>query len=88
MLTAVHFPSSTLGWAVGHDGLILASNDGGQHWVLQRNGLSDQALLNEQNSKALKVDRQALQRALLAADSQAKRETLKIDLEEIQSLYQ
>ena len=83
MLTAVHFSSSTLGWAVGHDGLILASNDGGQHWVLQRNGLSDQALLNEQNLEALKIDQQALQRTFLAADSQAKRETLKIELEEL-----
>jgi photosystem II stability/assembly factor-like uncharacterized protein len=83
MLTAVHFPSSTLGWAVGHDGLILASNDGGQHWVLQRNGLSDQGLLNQQSLKALQSDRQALQRALLATDSQAKHETLKIELEEL-----
>jgi photosystem II stability/assembly factor-like uncharacterized protein len=83
LLTAVHFPSGSLGWAVGHDGLILASNDGGQHWVLQRNGLSDQGLLNQQNLKALQSDRQALQRALLTTDSQAKRETLEIELEEL-----
>jgi photosystem II stability/assembly factor-like uncharacterized protein len=83
LLTAVHFPSGSLGWAVGHDGLILASNDGGQHWVLQRNGLSDQGRLNQQNLKALQSDRQALQRALLTTDSQAKRETLEIELEEL-----
>jgi photosystem II stability/assembly factor-like uncharacterized protein len=83
MLTAVHFASTKLGWAVGHDGLILASNDGGQHWVLQRNGLNDQAFLNRQNLKTQKSDLQGLQRALLATDSQARRESLKIEVEEL-----
>lgn len=83
LLTAVYFPSDLLGWAVGHDGLILASNDGGQHWVLQRNGLSDQGLLNQQSLKTLESNRQAAQQALLSADSRAKRETLKIELEEL-----
>src|SRR5690606_1104372 len=31
-LTAVHFASSTLGWAVGHDGVVLKTEDGGQVW--------------------------------------------------------
>lgn len=83
MLTAVHFPSRKLGWAVGHDGLILTSNDGGQHWVLQRNGLSDQLLLNQQQLKTLESERQDLQRTLLTTDSQAGRETLKIEIDEL-----
>jgi photosystem II stability/assembly factor-like uncharacterized protein len=37
-LTAVHFPTPTHGWAVGHDGVVLASTDGGAHWVKQLDG--------------------------------------------------
>jgi photosystem II stability/assembly factor-like uncharacterized protein len=37
-LTAVHFASPQRGWAVGHDGAILHSSDGGQHWSLQLDG--------------------------------------------------
>jgi photosystem II stability/assembly factor-like uncharacterized protein len=35
MLTAVSFPDANHGWAVGHDGVILATTDGGEHWVRQ-----------------------------------------------------
>lgn len=35
MLTAVFFVDDQHGWAVGHDALILASNDGGATWVKQ-----------------------------------------------------
>lgn len=34
-LTAVTAAGAKL-WAVGHDGVILASADGGRHWILQR----------------------------------------------------
>lgn len=44
MLTAVHFPTPTSGWAVGHDGLILHSADGGLSWQKQLDGYK----LNEQ----------------------------------------
>ena len=44
MLTGVHFPTPDLGWAVGHDGLILHSADGGQTWQKQLDGHQ----LNEQ----------------------------------------
>jgi len=33
MLTAVAFPTATDGWAVGHDGVILATTDGGKTWI-------------------------------------------------------
>ena len=33
-LTAVTF-SGRLGWAVGHDGVIIASTDGGENWTIQ-----------------------------------------------------
>jgi photosystem II stability/assembly factor-like uncharacterized protein len=37
-LTAVHFPSPKLGWAVGHDGVVLATTDGGATWTKQLDG--------------------------------------------------
>ena len=37
-LTAVFFASPSKGWAVGHDGVILATEDGGEHWQKQLDG--------------------------------------------------
>lgn len=37
-LTAVHFPSAHKGWAVGHDGVVLATLDGGSSWTRQLDG--------------------------------------------------
>lgn len=36
MLTSVYFPTPKLGWAVGHNGVILHSQDGGASWTVQR----------------------------------------------------
>ncbi|HWA27803.1 MAG TPA: YCF48-related protein [Lacunisphaera sp.] len=38
MLTGVSFADAKHGWAVGHDGVILATADGGQTWALQPSG--------------------------------------------------
>ncbi|WP_181298760.1 YCF48-related protein [Pseudomonas sp. Q2-TVG4-2] len=35
LLTAVYFVDDKHGWAVGHDALILATNDGGETWTRQ-----------------------------------------------------
>lgn len=35
LLTSVYFPSAQNGWAVGHEGVILHSGDGGKNWELQ-----------------------------------------------------
>lgn len=37
-LTAVRFPTPEQGWAVGHDGVVLHSADGGVTWVRQLDG--------------------------------------------------
>ena len=37
-LVAVHFPDAEAGWAVGHDGVVLNSTDGGRTWVRQLDG--------------------------------------------------
>lgn len=37
-LLAVQFPTSAQGWAVGHDGVVLHSADGGESWHRQLDG--------------------------------------------------
>ena len=37
MLTAVTFKGDQLGWAVGHDAVILHTQDGGNNWSIQLN---------------------------------------------------
>ncbi|MDD2736971.1 MAG: YCF48-related protein [Desulfuromonadaceae bacterium] len=37
-LLAVHFPTPQQGWAVGHDGIVLHSTDGGANWIKQFDG--------------------------------------------------
>lgn len=37
-LLAVSFPTATDGWAVGHDGVVLVSHDGGANWSKQLDG--------------------------------------------------
>jgi len=44
-LTAVHLVSRERGWAVGHDGVVLATADGGRSWVKQLDGRAVGALL-------------------------------------------
>ncbi len=82
MLTAVHFATPERGWAVGHDGLILGTVDGGRRWTILRNGLDDQAAIN---AGAVTAARSALadaQEALLQADSRASRQAIQASLEE------
>jgi photosystem II stability/assembly factor-like uncharacterized protein len=38
LLTAVSFPDSQHGWAVGHEGVIITTTDGGQTWHRQDDG--------------------------------------------------
>src|ERR1035437_8637212 len=37
-INSVKFISPTIGWIVEEDGSIMRTNDGGTHWVIQRNG--------------------------------------------------
>lgn len=38
-LTGVRFASATIGWAIGHSGVILHSKDGGETWIRQMDGV-------------------------------------------------
>lgn len=62
MLNGVFFVDTNNGWAVGHDGNIVASNDGGETWVLQRDGLQAQKLKNENAFKEAKAKLKRYQR--------------------------
>lgn len=44
-LTAVTFPTPQQGWAVGHDGVVLHSSDGGVTWSKQLDGRSAAQLI-------------------------------------------
>jgi len=44
-LTALSFPTRLRGWAVGHDGVILSTADGGATWTRQIDGRGISALL-------------------------------------------
>jgi photosystem II stability/assembly factor-like uncharacterized protein len=46
-LTAVFFVTDQVGWAVGHDGVVLGSRDGGRSWALQLDGQRANARLVE-----------------------------------------
>ena len=38
-LTAVEFPTAKQGWIVGHSGVVLHTQDGGENWALQLDGV-------------------------------------------------
>lgn len=52
-LLAVHFPSAQNGWAVGHDGVVLHSGDGGVTWSKQFDGrAAAQVMMNSYSGSA------------------------------------
>ncbi len=52
LLTAVYFVDGQHGWATGHDGVILHTQDGGTHWQLQHDGLT---LAKDQGQERVKT---------------------------------
>lgn len=75
LLTAVHFVDAHQGWAVGHDGVVLHSTDGGATWTRQLDGRAINALMLkwaqgqvERLQAASTVDEQALENARFALD--------------------
>ncbi len=44
-LTGVQFVSPSVGWATGHQGVVLNTSDGGEHWVRQLEGRQAAALM-------------------------------------------
>jgi len=59
-LTAVSFADAEYGWAVGHDGVVLATRDGGLHWEKQMDGKEAGRLMaqsyNDQEARQYEAD--------------------------------
>jgi photosystem II stability/assembly factor-like uncharacterized protein len=84
MLTAVSFPSARRGWAVGHDGVILATIDGGENWTIQRDGLRHQQQLNQEEFQRVSQAIKAHKEMLLLAGSASERLALQQALEDLE----
>lgn len=54
-LTSVYFADANNGWAVGHDGVVLHSRDGGMNWVKQFDGFRANEMVLAQ-AKATKAN--------------------------------
>ncbi|MEP1594393.1 MAG: YCF48-related protein [Halieaceae bacterium] len=83
MLTAVYFADSQRGWAVGHDGLILASPDGGASWSVQYNGLLEQDSINQDQLQAVQRQKRQLEAELTRENDGHLRAGLVARLEEV-----
>jgi photosystem II stability/assembly factor-like uncharacterized protein len=52
-LVAGYFPTATHGWAVGHDGVVLATTDGGATWAKQLDGrIANDLMLTDLTAKS------------------------------------
>ena len=73
-LTAVYFPSPKVGWAAGHDGVVLATTDGGLTWTKQLDGrmVNDLVLADTQAKLAANPESASLQH--LAAEAERSKE--------------
>ena len=69
MLTRLYFVNEQLGWAVGHDGNVLHSHDGGVNWELQRDGVAEQAAINEERAGRALRKVESLRSAVDEADT-------------------
>ena len=58
-LTALFFVNERVGWAVGHDGVILQTRDGGLNWTLQLDGIKANELLLAQMQKRADLEPQS-----------------------------
>ena len=66
-LTAVYFVNERKGWVVGHDGVVLASSDGGATWALQLDGpRANTAVLADVERKAAAAPASEPLKAMLA----------------------
>lgn len=84
LLTAVFFINAKKGWAVGHDGLIIHSSDGGESWVIQYNGLEKQQQVNLSVAASMRDHVKGLkdQLALLTENDSDPRAALEAQIEE------
>ncbi len=80
-LTAIHFPDSVQGWAVGHDGIVLSSSDRGESWAKLLDGYQANTLTQQGFQQTMEELSQRI--ALRQGDD---KEQLEIQLEELEIL--
>ena len=69
-LTAVFFASPKRGWAVGHDGVVLASIDGGATWTKQLDGRAVNDLILADVQAKLAANPEAAELQALVAEAE------------------
>lgn len=73
-LTAVYFPDPAHGWAVGHDGVVLATSDGGVTWAKQLDGRAVNDLVLADIAAKLAAEPQSSRLQSLHAEAERYRE--------------
>lgn len=76
-LTAITFSTANHGWAVGHDGVILATDDGGVNWFKQIDGY--------QANKLIEIE---LKRLLALSDKQRKAQGIDYSVDQLSYLLE
>lgn len=71
-LLAVHFPTPTMGWAVGHDGVVLHSSDAGTSWTKQLDGRVAAGAFKRFYQARVQAGEQAAGKALAAIEQNFK----------------
>ncbi|MFC5578584.1 WD40/YVTN/BNR-like repeat-containing protein [Lysobacter niabensis] len=70
-LTALHFANAKQGWAVGHEGVVLHTRDGGASWKVQLDGRRANALVLERVRQLAAADPSALEPLVAEAERAA-----------------
>lgn len=86
MLNAVYFINEQMGWAVGYDGLILNTVDGGLNWSIQLDGLkftrqrmADNIPTLDAQIKEVQQKKTAAEAALADAEAQGQGDVSKLE---------
>jgi len=68
-LVAVFFVDAKLGWTVGHDGVVLATTDGGDNWTLQLDGRKANELLLQATERKAAAEPNSKEAGALLAEA-------------------
>jgi photosystem II stability/assembly factor-like uncharacterized protein len=86
-LTAVSFPTDKKGWAVGHDGVVLHSDDGGKHWKKQLDGVKINELMLVQLKKIIDDKKRIFEDETFRLNTEQKEE-LNLEIESLDFFLQ
>lgn len=81
-LTAVTFTTDQKGWAVGHDGIVLYTEDSGKTWVKKMDGMDINDIVLAQVNHLIQTKTEMLEDEVAEPD-EARREELAMDIENL-----